>query len=187
MRSEVNAKSELGLKISAVLSRGELVSDDITNALAIHYLENLTSSVILDGYPRTLAQAQFLTCQESFFSIPTIAINIVLDKSVIVEKLLGRKICKNCGLDFNTADVWRDGFEMPAILPHCNCPQGKNCEQELVSRADDTEEIIFRRLNDYELNAEPLLEHFRKLKCLRVFQVKRGLADTNDLIDVMLS
>lgn len=137
------------------------------------------------GYPRTVAQAEDLWAIDSAKS-PLWAIHIDLEQWVVVEKLLGRRICSTCHGSFNTASILSNGYHMPAILPEDHCVKGNQCKKDLHSRTDDTKEIIQQRLDDYQKKTTPVLDYFREKNRLKSFQVKRGVDDTDDLLKCML-
>ena len=117
----------------------------------------------------------------------TRAIHIDLAEHVIKQKLLGRRSCANCKQSFNLADVLTDGYDMPAILPNPEkCSNGIACKPQLISRDDDTEEVISHRLDVYRQETAPLLKYFSGKGALRSFIVKKGISETNQLIDVMI-
>ena len=112
-----------------------------------------------------------------------------MDRDVAASKLLGRRHCSLCGGSFNTTDVQHDGFDMPPILPtKTTCPRGKDaadCTEHLIKRDDDTMEIIHERFRVYDEQTDPVLAYFRAKDMLRDFSVKKGVADSGALWDMM--
>ncbi len=184
-RREVQSESALGKLIESSLKDGKLISDDIANHTIKNFLYQHRNSagVILDGYPRTVRQAEFLFEYDSRF----LAVNISLERTVSIEKLLARYTCINCNREFNKAAVMRDGYDMPAILPDAStCPLKNRCVPELQQRDDDRLEVIRNRLDEYQANVGPLLEFYKSKQLLREFGVHKGVKDVDDLYNVMI-
>ena len=184
LRNEVLSDSALGKSIKDSLKAGKLVSDEIANATIKNLLEKNSKSlgVILDGYPRTVEQAQFLYEMDSRF----LAVNITLDRAVSIEKLLSRHTCISCNREFNKATVIRDGFDMPSIMPNsATCPLKENCNPVLQQRDDDRLEAIETRLHEYRCNVGPLLEFYNSKRLLREFSVRKGVKEVDALYNCM--
>lgn len=180
--------SSLGNRISQYLKTGSLVPDDLVNEVVLEHLHACDAQkkgILLDGFPRTLSQAKFL---DDNYKEKLTAVNIVLDRDVTVQKLLGRRLCTVCGGSFNVAHIVDAQFDMPAILPDKRtCKMGDACVPNLVCRDDDSPEIIANRLKDFEKNIEPLLAHYRAKNSLKEFTVKKGIKDTDQLFEMMTS
>ncbi|MCS7139039.1 MAG: adenylate kinase [Crenarchaeota archaeon] len=148
-REEIKRGSELGNSISNYVSSGKLVPDDVVNMVIEKRLsqEDCREGFILDGYPRTLNQAEFL----DGISKIDVVINLNVPKEVIVRRLSSRLICKNCGAIFNKITL------PPKVEGICD-----KCGGELYQREDDKPEIIRRRIELYEKEIAPLLEYYRK-------------------------
>jgi adenylate kinase len=208
LRQEVRDGSEVGNKVAQILKNGGLVSDSLADKIAFKHLHHINTNyiqstseslikewgrgVILDGYPRTVQQAEGLisnvtnTADTSDYAFA--AIQIVLEPWVAIEKIMNRRQCANCGKDFNTADIITDEFDMPAILPiPSTCPLGPTkCKPDLsISRNDDTADTITRRMLEYEAKTAPVIEYFQSRGELSVFHVKKGVKDTPRLLDVI--
>ena len=113
---------------------------------------------------------------------------------VAIEKLMNRKHCQTCGGNYNTAHIVRDGYDMPAILPDAktNCKRfsGENpnkCWANLKSRSDDTAEIIANRMIEYTEKTSPVCDYYEKKGQLHVFHVHKGVKDTPELLNLMLT
>jgi adenylate kinase len=137
------------MELQSYMKNGSLVPDEVADKMAFQAIKSLGSAnaFILDGYPRTMNQAAALETVASSMSLKTntskpntiyywYAIHIKLEKWVAVEKMLARVTCKNCGGNFNVADILTDGYHMPAILPdRSKCRIGYlKCNPELVKR-----------------------------------------------------
>lgn len=181
IRSEIVNNTKLGREAKEASEKGLLVPDSLVTEVVLSKLEdssrvNYNDGFILDGYPRTLNQAR--TLSEHDLLSPTTVVNVDLAQDVIIEKLLGRRVCSKCGTSYNLAnviDVDR-GYNMPAMLPL------KGCLNTLEKRADDTLEVIQRRLEIYEKETGPLIEWYEERGLLVHFKVKNGMKDLPSLI-----
>ncbi len=191
LRLEVKSKTALGLELNDYMTKGLLVPDDVANKVMLQHINKVTESgFILDGFPRTINQAEFLTNNLANGNQNNIeAINITLAKWVAIEKLLARSACSTCGAGFNTADIMRDGYDMPAILPNKHtCRLGpEQCNPVLVSRNDDSVDVIERRFEEYAAKTKPLLEYYNSKGALKNFEVRKGVKDTDALFALMVS
>jgi adenylate kinase len=179
LRAEIKAGTKIGKDAKAVTEKGGLVEDDVVLGLLNRRLAKLDaqSGFILDGYPRRISQADTLADLHPL----SLSINLVLDQDILVEKALARRICEGCGNGYNLANIQRDGYVMPPLLPKV---QGKcdKCGGKLVTRKDDTETIIRERLAIYAQETFPIIEYYREKGLLMEFQVKKGVADLPNLV-----
>ena len=195
MRDLVAKGSPLGKRIRDHLTAGKLVPDALVNEIAFEYLDSVgpKESVLVDGYPRTVNQAELVLSRFPLDSASAsaksiMAMHIKLDRWVCVEKLLARQECATCGRGFNGAHIVSDGFDMPAIRPDpLTCPKGpEKCNPVLTTRSDDTRETIERRFQEFYDQTTPVLDVFsRRHGTLVEFQVKKGVADAKELIDLL--
>lgn len=154
LRKNVKEGTPLGLKAKAVMERGELVSDELVNNMMFDEIRGLKSSkgFILDGYPRTIVQAEAL---EKFISNEKIAltavINFVTSDDVLVDRLSGRRGCPKCGKIYHVRNMppKKDGI--------CDVDGEK-----LTIRKDDEPATILNRLKVYQESTRPLVEFYRK-------------------------
>jgi adenylate kinase len=118
MREEVKKKSMIGKEVEGYMSSGKLVPDKLAVNLALDTINNIVSkspksTIILDGFPRTVQQAESIADKyPNFF-----AINLMLKRSVAIEKLAGRVTCSKCKKDWNVSNIIYDGYRMPSLLP----------------------------------------------------------------------
>ena len=118
MREEVKKKSIVGKEVEGYMSSGKLVPDNLAVSLALDTIDKIVlkspkSTIILDGFPRTVQQAESIADKyPNFF-----AINIMLKRSVAIEKLAGRVTCSKCKKDWNVSNIIYDGYRMPSLLP----------------------------------------------------------------------
>lgn len=167
-RAAIAEQSELGKRIEDKLKAGIFVDDNTTNELVKERLEkeDAKNGFILDGYPRTLSQAEFL---DNLTQID-IVINLELPEEIIIEKTLARRVCEKCGTIYNVADINRSGIKMPPLLPKKEGICDK-CGSRIVQRTDDNEETIHDRLETYRRQSEPLIDYYRNKNKVRDVKV----------------
>ncbi|CAI7747871.1 unnamed protein product [Closterium sp. NIES-54] len=178
VREELKNGSPIAIKVQEVMNRGQLLSDDIIFDLLSKRLEQGVvtgeGGFILDGFPRTAVQAEVL---ESMTQID-LAVNLTLREEVLVQKMLGRRLCSDCGGNYNIANIdfpAQDG--KPAIfMPPLPAPAG--CEGKLVQRADDTEETVLARLKVYEELSKPVEDFYHERGRLMEFEITGGIPET---------
>lgn len=159
LRKAARAETSLGKQTSGYLKRGDLVPDDVMVKLVAERLKepDCQSGFILDGFPRTIAQADDLEQILIKNGLPLeSALCLNAPNDVLVKRLSGRRTCKNCSALFHT------GFNPPAKTGVCD-----RCGGELYQRDDDHEEQIAARLRVYEDQTSPLKEYYRKRGLLR--------------------
>ena len=147
LRKAVKQKTQLGVKAQQYLNTGTLVPDDIVLELLKERLEkaDCSNGFILDGYPRNLTQAD----QLAGITDIDLVINIDVDYGLLVERITGRRTCKNCGYIFHIA------YNPPEKSGICD-----KCAGPLFQRDDDTEEIVKKRLETYENQTKPLIARY---------------------------
>ena len=138
---------EYGEKIRAAQDSGGLVSDEIVLALLKKRLnqEDAQNGYILDGFPRTIKQAEML---EEFSKLDAV-INLVVPEKIVIERLSSRRVCKDCGKIYNTL------YLKPEKEGVCD-----KCGGELYQRSDDKPEAIKERLQVYEEKTAPLIDYY---------------------------
>jgi adenylate kinase len=150
-RDAIKNKTELGNKVSGILDKGELVPDELTIALVEERIKkpDCAKGYILDGFPRTMVQA------ERWEQINPVdkAIYFEIDDELVRKRLSGRRMCRKCGTIYNIF------FSRPKAEGVCD----KDGET-LISRKDDSIETINNRLSVYHSQTAPLLGYYRKLK-----------------------
>eukprot|EP00903_Cladosiphon_okamuranus_P017575 g16188.t1 len=190
VRDEVKRGTAVGKKLEAFSDSGQLAPDDTISDLVKRRLEKPDASqgFILDGFPRNLAQAAWL--ESAGIQVDKV-INITLPEWIMVKKLSARRSCPECRKGFNVADVNKDGYVMPPILPDFDsCDRGARCPgalDKLERRADDTEDVIRERLSVYRSETTPLIGFYETKGLLRNFEVKRGILDKDALADAMMA
>lgn len=159
LRDAVARGTELGLKAKAVMNAGQLVSDDIVLGLIRERLSrpDAAKGFILDGFPRNIDQANSLASLLDTLGQPLDAVLLLdVQRETLVKRLAGRRMCPKCGTVYNV-------HSMPGGVTTC-AKDGA----ELQQRADDKEEVVAKRLEVYEQQTRPLVEHYSNLGLLRV-------------------
>jgi len=164
-RKALSEKTPMGLKAKAFMDRGELVPDEITIGLVAERLQaaDCQNGYMLDGFPRTIAQADALTKLLSEQQIDHV-INITSRDETVIKRLTGRRTCSNCGAIYHIVN------NPPLAGNVC-----KVCGNQVVQRADDTEETVKNRLEVYKSQTEPLLNYYRERKLLTDIDGEREL------------
>jgi adenylate kinase len=149
LREAVQAGTELGLRAKAIMDRGELVGDDVVIGIVRERLDrpDARPGFILDGFPRTVAQANALDGIMTGRS-PLIVVDIAVPESDLVRRLSTRLVCSDCGTTAAPSEV---GASM-------RCTK---CGGPLTQRADDNESVVRERLAVYHRNTEPLVTYYR--------------------------
>ncbi|PLR84744.1 adenylate kinase [Bacillus canaveralius] len=158
-RSAIKDGTELGLKAKSFMDKGELVPDQVTIGIVRERLskDDCKKGFLLDGFPRTVAQAEALEDMLSGLGMKIdYVINIDVDQAILMERLTGRRICKNCGATYHLV------FNPPAVENVCD-----RCGGELYQRADDNSETVKNRLDVNIQQSKPLLDFYETKGYLR--------------------
>jgi adenylate kinase len=159
LRAHIREGTAIGKRAKAIIERGELVPDELVNELMLSQLEKTEAKrgSILDGYPRTIGQAEAL---ESFLKKRSEKLDAALyfktSEEVIIERLSGRLACPQCGANYHVRNI------PPRVQGRCD-----QCGSVLIQRKDDRQETIRHRLEVYEKETSPLLDYYRKRGSLR--------------------
>ncbi|MFP3043613.1 adenylate kinase [Treponema primitia] len=153
-RSAIAAKSPLGLKVKAIIDAGKLVDDETTIELVKERLAQADAQkgYILDGFPRTIPQAEAL----AGFSAVDKVVNFDIPDSSVLERLGGRRVCRKCGVNYHKV------FNPPKKADTCD-----SCGGEVYTREDDKPEAVQKRLEVYRNQTEPLIDYYRKKGILK--------------------
>lgn len=147
-RANIKNETELGKKVKAILASGDLVPDSVTIEMVRERLKeaDAKNGFILDGFPRTIAQADALSEMTGLDAV----VNFVLEKDEIIKRLSGRRVCKSTGRTYHIL------FNPPKV-------EGIDDEtgEPLIQRDDDKEDAIRNRLEVYEASTAPLIEYYR--------------------------
>ena len=147
-RAAVSAGTELGKAAKACMERGELVPDEITVGIVRERLaqSDCEAGFILDGFPRTVIQAEELAKITEIDRV----VNINVPFEELLERAVGRRICRKCGATYHIK------YNAPEVENICD-----KCGGELYQRADDNEETLKNRLANYEKSTRPLIEYYK--------------------------
>lgn len=169
IRAAVKDGTEMGKKAKAYIDAGELVPDDVVIGIIKERLEeaDCKNGFILDGFPRTIPQAQALS--DMGVNIDKV-IDIYVPDDVIEARLSGRRVCKNCGNSYHMM------YKKPAIDGICDA-----CGGELIQRADDAPETVRERLNVYHEKTEPLKGYYEEQNKLFTVEGQEDVKDTTAL------
>ncbi|MDR1858204.1 MAG: adenylate kinase [Treponema sp.] len=148
-RTAIAAQSELGLKVKAIIDAGKLVDDGTTIELVKERLAQADAQkgYILDGFPRTIPQAEAL----AKFSTVEKVVNFDIPDPGVLERLGGRRVCRKCGFNFHLV------FNRPKTEGVCD-----HCGGEVYVRDDDRPEAVQKRLEVYRAQTAPLIDYYRQ-------------------------
>jgi adenylate kinase len=152
LRGETKAGTALGVEAQSYMDTGELIPDEVVLKMVAQRLDQddtRTRGFVLDGFPRTVAQAEGLDDLLVPASLD-LAINIVVPTPLVLRRLASRRVCEDCAAIYSTAAP-------PRIAWICDA-----CGGEVIHREDDTEAAIHRRLDLYEQQTQPLIAWYRR-------------------------
>lgn len=153
LRAEVAAATELGLAAKAFMDRGDLVPDDVMIGMIKGRLESpYSDGILLDGFPRTVAQAQALDeALEAADTSVDRSIFFKVSEEELIRRLAGRATCPDC------QRAYHNTFNKPQNTDKCD-----DCGSDLIRREDDRPEAVRNRLKVYATQTTPVLDHYRK-------------------------
>ena len=166
-RAAIKNQTKLGLLAKSFMDKGQLVPDEVTIGIVQERLleDDCKGGFLLDGFPRTIAQAEAL---ETFLKANGIVLDAVLDVNVpaeiLVRRMVGRRVCKGCGATFHVE------FNAPKQEGICDV-----CGTPLIQRADDTYETANSRLEVYDNNTAPLLDFYNTRGLLKTVNGDQAL------------
>ncbi|MCM3620446.1 adenylate kinase [Sutcliffiella horikoshii] len=177
-RAAMKEETELGMKAKSFMDQGQLVPDEVTIGIVRERLEkeDCKDGFLLDGFPRTVPQADALEQMlEELGRKIDFVINVNVDQSILMERLTGRRICKDCGATYHLV------FNPPAKDGVCD-----KCGGELYQRADDNEETVGNRLEVNVKQSKPLLDFYKSKGYLRNIDGQQAIdkvfADIEELL-----
>ena len=147
-RANIKAQTPLGVKVKAIIDSGSLVSDELTFELVKDRLaqDDCKNGYILDGFPRTIPQAEMLEGLVSDVKV----VNFEIKDEIVIRRLSTRRVCKACGANFNVLTL------PPKVEGVCD-----KCGGELYQRDDDKQESILHRMDVYREQTEPLINFYK--------------------------
>lgn len=177
-RAAVKEGTELGKQAKACMDEGKLVPDEVTIGIVRERLakDDCKKGCILDGFPRTVEQADALSriMKELGLALDAV-LNISVPASDLVERAVGRRICKSCGATYHVS------FNPSAKEGVCD-----ECGGELYQRADDTKETMENRLSVYEASTRPLIEYYQKAGIYKEVDGRQAIDKvTQDLVNAL--
>lgn len=146
-RANIKNQTEIGVLAKSYIDKGQLVPDEVTCKIVENRLqeEDCKNGYLLDGFPRNVSQAEAL---EKFTKIDAV-VNINIDFSLLMARLCGRRVCRNCG----------ESYHVSTLGGKTTC---ERCDGELYQRADDNPETVQKRLDVYDAQTAPLINYYTK-------------------------
>lgn len=151
-RKNIREKTPLGIEAKSYIDKGQLVPDKVTVGIVRERIkeDDCKNGFLLDGFPRTVAQAEAL----ENFSVIDVAINIDVPLDRLLRRLTGRRVCPKCG----------ESYHVDGLNGSTTCAK---CGEKLIQRADDNEETVGSRLNVYSEQTAPLISYYEKAGTLK--------------------
>ena len=177
-REAIAQQTELGKLAQSYIVKGNLVPDEVTIGLVKERLskEDCANGYLLDGFPRTIAQAEALKVLTKEISREVdVVINLDCDASVLIDRISGRRVCKKCGNSYHVVN------RKPTVDGICD-----GCGSTLIQRPDDTVEALKVRLGAYENQTKPLIEFYKNEGLLKEIDGLQSIdAVFNDILKVL--
>jgi adenylate kinase len=158
-REAIRQGTEMGKKAKEYMEMGELVPDSVVVGITRERLSqpDCARGFLLDGFPRTVVQAEALEDMlETMGIVLDGVINIAVPREKLLERLTGRRICRNCGASYHLR------YNKPEVENKCDA-----CGGELYQRSDDNEVVVNNRLDIYESKTEPLIDYYASRSLLK--------------------
>lgn len=177
-RKNISEKTALGIKAKNYIDKGLLVPDSLTIDIVKDRLmcEDCKNGFLLDGFPRTVSQAEAL---DEFLKGMSIKLSYTLlidvPEKFILERMTGRRVCEACGASFHVK------FNPPKNSGKCDL-----CGGRVVQRKDDTEETVAERLSVYKRQTEPLIDYYKKAGILKSVDGTKSIDEVFDNISLVL-
>jgi adenylate kinase len=175
LREEIKKGTPLGAEIKSVILKGDLVSDELVTKLVEQRFEadpDLKKGFMLDGFPRTVKQAQDLDAILERLKMPlSFVLNMEVGFNVLLGRLTGRRVCRKCGALFHMTN------KPPLKAGVCDV-----CGGELYQRTDDNEETIMARMQVYQTSTQPVVDYYDKQHKLKKLD---GNLKTADIVQAL--
>ena len=171
LRAAVKSGSEIGRKAKAIMDAGKLVSDEIMIAMIEERIgqPDCAKGFILDGFPRTEAQAKALDIMLARKGLTLDhVIEMAVDEKALTDRIVGRYTCAKCGAGYH------DNFQKPKVAGICDICGGR----EFTRRADDNAETVRTRLDAYRKQTQPILPYYKAKSVLKTVD---GMADIDEV------
>jgi len=173
-RDEIKKGSAIGKEAKKYLDQGNLMPDKMTNDIVWDVLNQreYKNGFMLDGYPRTIAQAKALDEMLDTLELKlTSVINVDVDDDIIIDRMAGRRVCPNCG------ETYHIDYHPPKKEGICDV-----CHHSLIQRPDDLRESVLHRLSIYKNKTQPLLDYYEEQDILMVVNGEKGSDDVFETI-----
>lgn len=177
-REAIKAGTDLGKLAKSYIDRGDLVPDEVTIGIVKERLakEDCKDGFLLDGFPRTLPQAEALSEMSKEIDRPIeVVVNLDCDNKELIRRISGRRVCKTCGAPYHIESM------KPKVEGICDI-----CGGPLFQRADDNEEALKVRLEHYVNDTKPLLDYYQAAGLLASFNSLVGSTDLFDQVSEFL-
>lgn len=177
-RKNISEKTPLGVKAKSYMDKGQLVPDELTIDLVKDRLQqdDCKNGFLLDGFPRTVAQAEAL---DEFLHEDSQSINssllIDVPQEYILERMTGRRVCNSCGASYHVK------FNPSKVEGKCDV-----CGSELIQRKDDSEETVRERLDVYSKQTQPLIQYYSDKEVLSTIDGTREIKEVFENISDIL-
>ena len=166
-RENIKNGTELGKKAKEYMDAGNLVPDELVCDLVVDRLkqDDCKNGYILDGFPRTIPQAEALTAAlAKDDDAIDYALEIFIEDQAIIDRMSGRRVCKSCGATYHVVNI-----------PPKTEGVYDECDGELIVRDDDAPETVKKRLDVYHEQTAPLIDYYKKQGILKVIDGSKGL------------
>ncbi len=174
LREHIAKGTALGAKAKPIMERGDLVPDSLVLKMVAERIErpDCWHGFVFDGFPRTVAQAQYLgeLLKQHGYRRP-IVIHLLIDTALILRRITGRRMCKTGGEIYNLYE------RPPKVEGRCDNDGG-----ELLQRPDDREEIVGPRLRAYEKQTAPLVAYYRRLGLLHDVDASKSVEEVKQQV-----
>ena len=178
-RENIKAQTELGKLAKSYIDHGDLVPDSVTIEMLKARLaeKDCENGFLLDGFPRTLPQAEALEAMSKEINRPIeVVVNLDCDNEELIRRISGRRVCKNCGAPYHIVTM------KPKVEGVCDL-----CGGPLYQRADDNEEALKVRLDHYVKDTKPLLDFYAERKLLKNFNSLVGSVELFNQVSEFLN
>ena len=176
-RNNIRDNTELGQLAKSCMEMGVLVPDDVTIKLIMNWVDGAeqASGFLLDGFPRTLGQAEALDKEMADKGGIDLVLYINVPNAELIRRLAGRFICRNCQTPYHKS------YSPPKTAGVCD-----KCGGEVYQRDDDKSEVVGKRLEVFFSETEPLVEYYRKAGNLKEVNGEASIEDVGDAIEAVL-
>jgi adenylate kinase len=177
LRKQAKLPTDLGRQIARIIASGDLVSDDIVEALIKSELKNVHAGVLFDGYPRNISQVRTLeNILDNSNRELDVVVSMTLEDSVLIKRISGRFVCASCSAVYNKY------FVKTEVIGVCDYCHGNN----FIIRADDSEEIIKKRLDVFHQENDAIINYYRNRGVLVDIDCHGGVNEISQKISTVI-